>query len=152
MRVRALEPADAEPVAALVRDSLAGTRYEMRTMEIVACALDSASGECQGLVALGPREDLRGVLVHGPLAGADTVEKLHLLTGTSDALDALITALAAARGRLVRMIVCELPSDLPFEPASRALERASYRREGTVEGVFTSSVALEIYVLRSRGE
>ena len=148
VRVRALEASDAARAEALVRAGLAGTRYEMRALEIIASALTSPPDEFRGIVALTRDGSVSGVLVYGPLAGADTMEKLHILAGADDTLDALIASLVAARRGKARMIVCELPADLPFEPARRALERAAFRCEGSVEGLFTPSIGLKVYVLR----
>jgi hypothetical protein len=91
--------------------------------------------------------EIDGLLLHGPIAGALAVEKIHALVGRGLAsLTPLVKALASKTDW--RMIICELPDDSEHSIPSAALVAASFACEGSVAAFFDDETALGLWILR----
>ena len=144
--IRALAASDAEPARALVRAALDGTPYLKRTFEQLDVALGGDDPECVGMLAQSAQGAV-GVLLHGRVAGATRVEKVHVLIGdNAESLGFLLRALSATSD--ARMIISELPGAKAFATATAALAANGFTREGSVEGFFSEGTALELLVWR----
>src|SRR3954469_2951184 len=88
-------------------DAFRGTRYESRMRELIG------DRECTVV------ENVNGVLVYSPIAGANEVIKLHWLHGD--------IALPEAR-----FLIAELPDDAPWHEMTTALLVNGFREEGRI--------------------
>lgn len=147
---RALMPDDADATRAVIRASLHDTRYLGRALEVLDAALAFDDPEFMGLLATNASGDVESVAVFGTVAGAHRVVKLHGVTGgDGEACGALLSGIAGAcldAGE--RMIICELPDDVPFTTLALALEDASYRLEGRVPDFIADGIDLRLFVWR----
>ena len=144
--VRSLTARDADDARALVHASLEGTRYLARTLELLETALGGMDPECAGMVRVAERS-LDALLMHGPIAGATGVEKLHALVGTDvEALSELVRVLPGTHS--ARMIICELPRAPAHATAAEVLATNGFTREGSVARFFTEDTALDLLVWR----
>jgi hypothetical protein len=77
--------------------------------------------------------------------------KVHGVIGAeSQVLCRLLAAVRqACEGSGERLIVCELPDDLPFHRAAEALGISGYREEGRVPDFVRDGVALRLVVWRA---
>ncbi len=108
-------------------NSLRGTRYEARAVELLSDA------ECTVI-----DNDL-GVLVSAPIAGAQDVTRLHMLFGSPKLLDAL---------PLARVLIAELPDDAPFHQMTTALLSNGFREEGRITDFVAEGIAMRFLVKR----
>ncbi len=150
---RALCPSDAGEVRALVRGQFGGTPYEARSLELVELAIRAAAGaEHEGLVAVAGGI-IRGVAVHGAIAGSQS-GKVHALIGGDVSLGTLL--LGVVRQRQARagaaLLVCELPDEPAFATAAEALAGAGFAVEGAIADFVRDGVALRLFVRRFGGE
>ena len=150
-RVRALEARDSDSLRVVVRAQFSETQYCVRILEQLDIALTRRDPEYIGHVALQPASQrVLGVLLHGPVAGAKGVVKLHTLVGAGgDVMTALLDSLLAASAeRADRMIMCEIADDVSFTCAANALLGCGFTREGRVADYFRDGSALDILVWR----
>lgn len=151
LALRALMPDDAGSARAFVSGQFAATRYEARALEVLDAALRFDDPEYMALLALGEADDgIAGMVLFGAMAGARAVVKVHTLAASNPApavalLDAVRSACEHSGERL---IVCELPDDVPFVVASIALESAGYAPEGRVADFVADGIALKLMVRR----
>lgn len=145
--VRALTASDGASARALAHDTYGGTRYLSRTIELLELALGGNDPECVGMVSV--RDEVAvALLLHGPVAGAIAVEKLHLLLGSDvRSLGALIDAWREAVR--CRLVVCELPEDRAHATSAEVLTARGFVREGSVSGFVDDHTALALFVART---
>lgn len=142
-------PEDAGAARAFVSAQLAGTRYRARTLEQLDCALQFDDPEYVALLAEGDDDRvLAGLALFGTVAGARSVVKLHaILAPRHETAVALLDGVRAASEQSgERMIVCELPDDVPFAAAAEALQASGYVEEGRVPDFVTDGVAMRLLV------
>ena len=135
----------------LVQNVLGGSRHAGRVLEQVHVALTGADDECQALVvAEGDSLVATGIVLFGPVAGANGVLKIHALVGaTTDVMMTLASALVfGPQGRAARVIVCETADDSACAGPNAALLASAFTHEGRVEDYFADGVNLDILVLR----
>lgn len=154
--VRALRPADADVARALVSAFIGGTRYAARTHEVLDAALAGSDEEHIGLVLPdttdgAPDAGLSGITAIGAVAGASGAWRVHWLFAHSIASATLLASAAVdfARDRGARLLVAELPDDVPFEVASEAVADAGFIREGSIPDFVREGIALRLWVSRS---
>ena len=137
---------DAVQATAVVRAGLDGTRYLARALELLEAALAGDDPECVGKVSLR-EHSVDGLLLHGPIAGALAVEKLHVLIGDDpDALGVLVRSVRDTTS--ARMIICELPDTPEHAAAFAVLAANGFTREGSVAQFFAEDIALDLLVWR----
>ena len=149
LELRALMPDDADAARAFVSDQLSTTRYAARILEQLDAALQFDDPEYMALLACAqPGERLVGLGLFGTVAGARAVVKVHAIVGGDpQAADELLHAVHLASARSgERMLVCELPDDVPFANAARALAANGYAEEGRVADFVCDGVALRLLV------
>jgi hypothetical protein len=152
LALRALMPDDAGAARALLSGQLAGTRYHDRLVEQLDAALEFEDPEYLALLAFDDDESrLLGLVLFGTVAGARAVVKVHGVVALEpEAAVALLDAVRQASERSgERMIVCELPDDIPFAAAAAALEASGYAEEGRVPDFVRDGVALRLLVWRA---
>ena len=87
------------------------------------------------------------LLLHGPIAGALAVEKLHLLVSREAApAAALLDEFCREAGW--RMIVSELAGDTRHASTVSVLAARGFTREGSVPAFFDDDTDLLMFVLR----
>lgn len=144
--VRPLTAADGGAARALVQSTYAGSPYLSRTLELLDVALRADDRECVG-IAHATDADVDAILVHGVIAGAAGVEKLHVVVANDPAGAAALIDALCHQPRW-RMIVCELPEDALHARTSKALTERGFTREGSVAAFFDDRTDLTLYVLR----
>ena len=152
VELRPLMPEDADAARAAVLAALAGTRYESRVLEQLDVALSFEDPEYIALLAWEPESDnLLGLVLFGTVAGAQQVTKLHALLGDDEgtrvALADVVRSVATDSGE--RMVVAEVPEDVPFRDAIVALRESGYEEEGRVVDFFRDGVGLLFLVWRA---
>ena len=150
-QVRALEPEDAVVARKLVQRALGGSRHASRVFEQLDVAITGADAECVAFVlAEHDQSPLRGVVLFGPVAGANGVIKIHALVGMDrDAMVILVDGLTREPGvRAARMIVCEIADDPTCAMAASAMLACGFTRDGRVEDFFADGVNLDLLVRR----
>ena len=151
MRVRALEPADADEARASVNRALGGSRHARRVLEQLDVAISGADAECVAWVlADHDHSSLSGVVLFGPVAGASGVTKIHALVGVDrDAMVTLVDGLMLEHQlRTARMVVCEIADDRACAKAYAALVACAFTHEGRVADFFADGVNLDLMVRR----
>jgi hypothetical protein len=144
--VRALTASDGAAARALVHSVYARSRYVARTLELLDQALDGNDPECVGMV-LATVDAVDAMILHGSIAGASAVRKIHTLVGRDvETLASLVDALR--RSETWRMIVCELPEDDCHAIPAEALAQREFTREGSVRAFFDEQTDLALYVSR----
>ena len=147
--VRPLTLTDGPAARALARSVYGGTRYLTRTLELVEFALRGDDPDCLGLVGVSIAS-IHGLLLHGPVAGASGVIKVHALIASAPKV--LTSMLSVLRDVIsvadARMIVCELPGGAEHSVAAAALIKNGFTREGSVSGFFAEDIALGLFVWR----
>ena len=117
------------------------TPYCARILEQLDLALGGADEEYAALVSDS------GLLLHGVVAGAPGVVRVHALVGVeASALRVLVDALRA--GSTGRVLVCEMAQDAPFAVALDTLIECGFAREGHVPDFFRDGVGLDILTWR----
>jgi hypothetical protein len=152
IELRPLMPEDADAARAVIAARLGGTRYEARALEQLDAALSFEDPEYMALLAAEPASgQLAGLVLFGAVAGATRVTKLHLLlgddAGTGAALAEAVRTVASDSGE--RMVVAEVPDDMPFRVAATALRERGFREEGRVDDFVTDGVGLRFLVWRA---
>jgi len=150
-QVRALVPADAGVVRALVERALGGSRHASRAFEQLDVAITGADAECVALVlAEDDQSSLSGVVLFGPVAGANGVIRIHVLVGVDrDAMVMLVDGLMLQpHVPAARMIVCEIADDTTCAMAASVLLACGFTRDGRVEDFFADGVSLDLLVRR----
>ena len=143
-------PDDADAARAFVRLQLAGTRYRARLEEQLESALQFEDPEYMALLALDDDETLLALALFGTVAGARHCVKLHAIVGIEERA---MTTLVAGIAHLCdhsgeRLIVCELPDDVPWDRGAAVLLANGYREEGRVPDYLRDGVALRLLVRR----
>ena len=152
IELRPLMPEDADAARALVVARLAGTRFEVRTLEQLDVALSFEDPEYMALLAAEPGTGhLLGLAMFGAVAGAQRVTKLHVLlgddAGTCASLATAVRAVVADSGE--RMLVMEVPDGAPFRDAVVALRDSGFAEEGRVDDFVADGVGLRFLVWRA---
>ena len=144
--VRALTASDDPAARALAHAAYDGTRNLARALELIALAVSGEDPECVGVVSTTDAV-VDALLLHGPIAGALAVEKLHLLVGREAASSAaLLDAFCREAGW--RMIVCEVTADTRHATTVSVLAARGFTGEGSVATYFDDDTDLLIFVLR----
>jgi hypothetical protein len=147
--VRTLHSDDARSASSLIDARFAGTRYRDRMHELLESALRFEDDEHLGLV--GADDGAAGVCalaLHGAIAGAHGVMRLHALVGDGSSSDAAVLRALLTASAHERMLVCELPDDAPFEHVARALTRSGFIEEGRVDDLVADGVSMRLLVRR----
>jgi hypothetical protein len=150
--VRPLMPQDADAVRSAVADQFRGTPYLTRTLEVLDSALRFEDPEylCL-LVAAGESEPPLGLVLFGTVLGARRASKVHAVVAPDARVQ--LALLDAVRETCVRsgerLVVCELPHDLPFDVTAAALLASGYHEEGRIDDFVRDGVALRLFVWRS---
>ena len=144
-------PADAAAARATVVDQFRGTPYLARMLEVLESALRFEDPEYLCLLAAPDEANgLDGLVLFGTVLGARLATKVHAVVAADPRvqlalLDAVRETCVRSRERLV---VCELPHDLPFDVTAVALVASGYREEGRIEDFVRDGVALRLFVWR----
>ena len=149
--MRALEPADADAARALVTAALGSSRHASRVFEQLDVAITGADAECVALVLAEHDESpTSGVVLFGPVAGANGVIRIHALVGVDhDAMVMLVDGLMLQRQvRAARMVVCEIADDPSCAMAASVLFACAFTRDGRIEDFFADGVSLDLLVRR----
>jgi hypothetical protein len=150
--VRPLMPEDASAARAVLADCFRGTPYLSRMEEVLASALQFEDPEFLCLLA-EPVESIApsGLVLFGTVVGARLVVKVHVVASLDPRI--MLALIEAVRETCVRsgerLIVCEIPRDVPFDVASVALVASGYREEGMIEDFVRDGVALRLMVWRA---
>lgn len=149
--VRPLMPADAEPARVTVADQFRGTSYLARTLEVLDCALRFEDPEYLCLLAAtGESAPPIGLVLFGTVLGARLATKVHAVVAADPRVQ--LALVDAVRETCVhsgeRLVVCELPHDLPFDVTAVALVASGFREEGRIEDFVRDGVALRLLVWR----
>jgi hypothetical protein len=150
LTLRPLMPEDRDATRALIASTFGGTRYLAWHLEQLDAALAFEDPEYMALLAADEHDSLVGLALFGTVAGASRCTKLHAVAGAShDAVGALLEAVAELCDQSgERLIVCELPDDLPFRSLAASLLERSYVEEGRVADYVRDGVALRLLVRR----
>ena len=148
--LRPLMPADEEAARELVEAHFSGTRYHARLVEQMETAFRFEDPEYMAILAVDAEEAMHGLALFGAVAGARQCVKLHaIVSDDAGAIDLLAQGIAEVCGHSgERLIVCELPDDLPFRPVADALLGGGYAEEGRVADYVRDGVALRLLVHR----
>ena len=145
-------PEDANAARAVLGDVFRGTPYLTRLDEVLDSALQFEDPEFLCLLAAPDLASApSGLVLFGTVVGARLVVKVHVVAS----LDArvMLALLDAVRETCERsgerLIVCEIPRDLPFDVAGVALVASGYREEGRIEDFVRDGVALRLMVRRA---
>ena len=149
--VRPLMPADAEPARVAVVDQFRATPYLTRTLEVLDSALRFEDPEYLCLLAApGESDPPIGLVLFGTVLGARRATKVHAVVAPDPRVQ--LALLDAVRETCVRsgerLVVCELPHDLPFDVTAVGLVASGYREEGRIEDFVRDGVALRLFVWR----
>jgi hypothetical protein len=149
--VRPLMPADADSARELVSDVFRGSPYVERMNEVLDSALRFEDPEYLCLLAApdehGPPD---GLVLFGTILGARLATKVHAVVSLDPIVQlALVDAVRETCARSgERLVVCELPSDRPFDVAAIALAARGFHEEGRVDDLVRDGVALRLFVWR----
>jgi hypothetical protein len=149
--VRPLMPQDAEAARAAIVDQLRGTAYLARILEVLDDALRFEDPEYLCLLAAPDEDDApSGLVLFGTVLGARLATKVHAVVALDPRVQlALIDAVRETCVRSgERLVICELPHDVPFDVTAVALLASGYREEGRVEDFVRDGVALRLFVWR----
>lgn len=142
-------PDDAAAARALLESSFRGTRHVARLHEQLDAALQFDDPEYLAVLAVRDPEVV-ALALFGAVSGAAQCTKLHVLAGSDEpALEALaegIVGVCAEAGE--RLIVAELPDDMPYVPGAQALLAAGFREEGHVDDYVSDGVGLRLLAWR----
>lgn len=143
---RAISPADAEPVHALVLGVLGVTPYVDRTLDLVAAA-ERGDPEVRALVIA--RDGTAAALaLFGPVAGASGAWHLHMLLtaagiAAKDVAGPLVdAALAEVRSHGGRFLLAELPADPVIGSSLTLLRSKAFKQVGRIPDFYREGVAL----------
>lgn len=149
--VRPLMPEDAHAARGAVADQFRGTPYLTRTLELLESALRFEDPEYLCLLAApGDSDPLIGLVLFGTVLGARLATKVHAVVAPDPRVQ--LALLDAVRETCVRsgerLVVCELPHDVPFDITAVALVASGYREEGRIDDFVRDGVALRLLVWR----
>ena len=144
-------PEDATAARAAVVDQFRGTPYLERMLEVLASALRFEDPEYLCLLAAASETSPpNGMVLFGTVLGARLATKVHAVVSPDPRVQlALLDAvreIAVRSGE--RLVVCELPHDVPFDIAAVALAASGYQEEGRIEDFVRDGVALRLLVWR----
>jgi hypothetical protein len=149
--VRPLMPQDADAARGAVADQFRGTPYLARTLEVLDSALRFEDPEylCL-LVAASESDPPLGLVLFGTVLGARRASKVHAVVAPDARVQ--LALLDAVREICVRsgerLVVCELPHDVPFDITAVALLASGYHEEGRIDDFVRDGVALRLFVWR----
>lgn len=149
--VRPLMPEDADAARSAVVEQFRGTPYLTRTLELLDSALRFEDPEYLCLLAAPDEsEPPIGLVLFGTVLGARLASKLHAVVAPDPRVQlALVDAVRETCVRSgERLVVCELPHDVPFDLTAVALIASGYREEGRIEDFVRDGVALRLLVWR----
>jgi len=153
--VRPLMPADAEAAQRVVGDAFRGSPYLTRVSEVLESALRFDDPEYLCLLAAPEADaDPEGLVLFGTILGARLATKVHAVVSADARVQlALVDAVRETCARSgERLVICELPHDLPFDITAVALAARGFREEGRVEDLVRDGVALRLLVWRPATE
>jgi hypothetical protein len=149
--VRPLMPEDADAARAAVAGAFRGTPYLARMQETLDSALQFEDPEYLCLLAL-PSVDAApsGLVLFGTVLGARLATKVHAVVAADPRVQlALLDAVReTCRRSGERLVVCELPHDVPFDLVAVALIASGFREEGRIPDFVRDGVALRLLVWR----
>jgi len=149
--VRPLMPEDADVARGTVVGQFRGTPYLTRALEVLDSALRFEDPEYLCLLAApGETESPIGLVLFGTVLGARRASKVHAVVAPDPRVQlALLDAVRETSVRSgERLVVCELPHDVPFDVTAVALVASGYREEGRIEDFVRDGVALRLLVWR----
>lgn len=149
--VRPLMPEDGDAARRTAVDQLRGTPFLARTLEVLDSALRFEDPEYLCLLAApGESEPPVGLVLFGTVLGARLASKVHAVVAADPRVQlALLDAVRETCERSgERLVVCELPHDVPFDVTAVALLASGYREEGRIADFFRDGVALRLLVWR----
>jgi hypothetical protein len=153
--VRPLMPTDARAAQSVVGDVFRGSPYLAKVSEVLESALRFEDPEYLCLLA-APEEDTApdGLVLFGTILGARLATKVHAVVSADPRVQlALVDAVRETCIRSgERLVLCELPHDLPFDVTAVALAARGFREEGRVEDLVRDGVALRLLVWRPAAE
>jgi len=149
--VRPLMPEDADAARRTTIEGFRGTPFLARTLEVLDGALRFDDPEYLCLLAApGASEPPIGLVLFGTVLGARLASKVHAVVAADPRVQ--VALLDAVRETCVRsgerLVVCELPHDVPFDLTAVALLASGYREEGRIADFFRDGVALRLLVWR----
>jgi hypothetical protein len=152
--VRPLTPEDAHAAHRAFADQFRGTPYLARMLEVLDSALRFEDPEYLCLLAaVGESDPPLGLVVFGTVLGARRATKVHAVVAPDPRVQ--LALLDAVRETCVRsgerLVVCELPQDVPFEITAVALAASGYHEEGRIADFVRDGVALRLLVWRPDG-
>lgn len=149
LEIRALHPADAESVHALVRPEIERTRYPRAPTAALDAVLDGSDADSSALVALMDGS-VAGIVIHGVTAGSEGAGRIQLVvtaperrrTGIARALiDAAMDSLRRAGARVVFI---EMPDDPTLAAPLALFRRCGFHVESRVAGFYRDGVDLVV--------
>ena len=149
--VRPLMPEDARAARGAVLEQFRGTPYLTRALEVLDSALRFEDPEYLCLLAApGESDPPIGLVLFGAVLGARLASKVHAVVASDPRVQ--LALLEAVRETCVRsgerLVVCELPHDVPFDVTAVALVASGYREEGRIADLVRDGVALRLLVWR----
>jgi hypothetical protein len=149
--VRPLLPEDAAAARGVLADAFRGTPYLRRADEVLESTLRFEDPEYLCLLAEATESQRPvGLVLFGTIVGAKLAAKVHFVTSADPRV--MLALLAAVRETCARsgerLVVCEIPRDVPFDVAAVALVASGYREEGRIEDFVRDGVALRVMVWR----
>jgi hypothetical protein len=152
MVVRPLMPEDASAAHAVLGSVFRGTPYLSRLEEVLASALQFEDPEFLCLLAEpDPDAAPNGLVLFGTVVGARLVVKVHVVASLDPRI--MLALLDAVRETCERsgerLVVCEIPRDVPFDVAAVALIASGYREEGCIEDFVRDGIGLRLMVWRA---
>jgi len=144
-------PEDARTARDTIVDHFRGTPYLARLLEVLGDALRFEDPEFLCLLAApGESDPPVGLVLFGTVLGARLVTKIHAVVAADPRVQlALVEAVRETCVRSgERLVVCELPHDVPFEVTGVALVASGFREEGRIDDFVRDGVALRLLVWR----
>lgn len=145
-------PEDASAARAVLGDVFRGTPYLGRLEEVLASALQFEDPEFLCLLAESdPDAAPNGLVLFGTVVGARLVVKVHVVASLDPRI--MLALLDVVRETCERsgerLVVCEIPRDIPFDVAAVALMASGYREEGCIEDFVRDGIGLRLMVWRA---
>lgn len=148
--MRPLLPEDATAARTVLAGAFRGTPYLGRCEEVLESALRFDDPEYLCLLAERDGDDVAGLVLFGTIVGAKLAAKVHVVASPDPRV--MLALLGAVRETCTRsgerLVVCELPRDIPFDVTAVALVASGYREEGCIEDFVRDGVALRVMVWR----
>ena len=144
-------PEDAGVARETIVDHFRGTPYLGRLLGVLGDALRFEDPEFLCLLAApGESDPPSGLVLFGTVLGARLVTKVHAVVSADPRIQlALLEAVRETCARSgERLVVCELPHDVPFDVTGVTLVASGFREEGRIDDFVRDGVALRLFVWR----